>query len=57
MGVGGSRVRAEASDLYYAPSIRETIAFARMLNNGMSPREVAKLVFKIYQYAKVNLIE
>ena len=32
-------------ELYYSPSIRETIAFAKMLNTGLSGRRTAEVVY------------
>jgi nitric oxide reductase NorQ protein len=32
-------------ELYYSPSLRETIAFAKLLNKDLAPKEVAEIVF------------
>jgi nitric oxide reductase NorQ protein len=32
-------------ELYYSPSLRETIAFAKLLNTNLSPKKVAEIVF------------
>ena len=39
------REAAEVEELYYSPSIRETIAFAKMLNTGLSGRQTAEVVY------------
>lgn len=39
------REAAAVEELYYSPSIRETIAFAKMIADGTKPKEIAKLVF------------
>ena len=39
------RDAAAVEELYYSPSLRETIAFAKMLNTGMSPRQAAEVVY------------
>jgi nitric oxide reductase NorQ protein len=39
------REAAEVEELYYSPSIRETIAFAKMLNTGHSGRQTAEVVY------------
>jgi len=39
------REMAKAEEIYYSPSIRETIAFAKMLMTGLNPKDVAELVF------------
>lgn len=39
------RDAAAVEELYYSPSLRETIAFAKMLNTGMSARKVAEVVY------------
>ena len=44
------RGRAANGELFYSPSIRETIAFANILNTGMSPRDSARMVFKNIYY-------
>lgn len=39
------RAAAKVEDLYYGPSIRETIAFAKLVEAGVKPRQAAELVF------------
>jgi nitric oxide reductase NorQ protein len=39
------REAAAVEELYYSPSIRETIAFAKMLNTGLSGRQTAEVVY------------
>ncbi len=39
------REAAAVEELYYSPSLRETIAFAKMLNAGMSARQAAEVVY------------
>jgi nitric oxide reductase NorQ protein len=39
------RDAAAVEELYYSPSLRETIAFAKLLNTGMSPRKAAEVVY------------
>jgi nitric oxide reductase NorQ protein len=39
------RQAAAVEELFYSPSLRETIAFGKLLDNGMSPKESAKIVF------------
>src|ERR687889_282725 len=39
------RDAAAVEELYYSPSIRETIAFAKMLNAGLSGRQTAEVVY------------
>src|ERR671926_1471588 len=39
------REAAAVEELYYSPSIRETIAFAKMLNTGLSGRHAAEVVY------------
>jgi nitric oxide reductase NorQ protein len=39
------RDAAAVEELYYSPSLRETIAFAKMLNTGMPARRVAEVVY------------
>ena len=49
-----SKLRELASndELYYSPSIRETIAFAKLLQQGMTGKDAARVVFAnvYYQY-------
>lgn len=39
------REAAAVEELYYSPSLRETIAFAKMLNTGLSGRQAAEVVY------------
>jgi nitric oxide reductase NorQ protein len=39
------REAAAVEELYYSPSIRETIAFAKMLNTGLPGRQTAEVVY------------
>jgi len=39
------REAAAVEELFYSPSIRETIAFAKMLNTGLSSRQAAEVVY------------
>ena len=39
------RQAAAVEELFYAPSMRETIAFGKLLEKGTSPKEAAKIVF------------
>jgi nitric oxide reductase NorQ protein len=39
------RQAAAVEELYYSPSLRETIAFARLLDSEVTPKEAAKVVF------------
>jgi nitric oxide reductase NorQ protein len=39
------RQAAAVEELYYSPSLRETIAFAKLLDTGVTPKEAAKVVF------------
>ena len=39
------RQAAAVEELFYSPSLRETIAFGKLLDKGMSPKEVANVVF------------
>ena len=39
------RQAAAVEELYYSPSLRETIAYARLLDSGVSPKEAANVVF------------
>jgi len=55
------RQAAAVEELFYSPSLRETIAFGKLLDKGMSSKEVAKFVFgNVYtqwgniEYQKVN---
>lgn len=55
------RQAASVEELFYSPSLRETIAFGKLLDCGLSPKESAKIVFgNVYtqwgniEYQKVN---
>jgi len=55
------RQASAVEELYYSPSIRETIAFAKLLEGGVSAKQAAKIVFgNVYfqwgnvEYQKVN---
>ena len=55
------RQASAVEELYYSPSIRETIAFAKLLESGVSASESAKIVFgNVYsqwgnvEFQKVN---
>ncbi|MDH3834029.1 MAG: AAA family ATPase, partial [Nitrosopumilus sp.] len=39
------RQAASVEELFYSPSLRETIAFGKLLDKGMSPKEAAYFVF------------
>jgi nitric oxide reductase NorQ protein len=39
------REAASLEELYYSPSLRESIAFAKLLTNGVSPIEAAEIVY------------
>ncbi|BDQ30180.1 MAG: MoxR family ATPase [Nitrosopumilus sp.] len=39
------RQAAAVEELFYSPSLRETIAFAKLLDKGMSSKDAAKFVF------------
>jgi nitric oxide reductase NorQ protein len=55
------RQAAAVEELYYSPSLRETIAFGKILDSGMNTRKAAEIVFaNVYsqwgnvEYQKVN---
>ena len=55
------RQASAVEELYYSPSLRETIAFAKILDSGMKPRLAAEIVFaNVYlqwgsvEFQKVN---
>jgi nitric oxide reductase NorQ protein len=55
------RQAAAVEELYYSPSLRETIAFGKILDSGLKPRQAADIVFSnVYsqwgnvEYQKVN---
>ena len=39
------RQAAAVEELYYSPSLRETIAFGKLLDSGLKPRQAADIVF------------
>ena len=39
------RQAAAVEELYYSPSLRETIAFGKLLDAGLKPRQAADIVF------------
>lgn len=39
------RQAAAVEELYYSPSLRESIAFGKMLDSGVTPKEAANIVF------------
>jgi len=39
------RQAAAVEELYYSPSLRETIAFGKLLDAGLKPRQAAEIVF------------
>ena len=39
------RQAAAVEELFYSPSLRETIAFGKLLDEGMSPKKAANIVF------------
>lgn len=51
------REAAKVEDVYYSPSIRETIAFAKLVASGVNPRIAAELVFAnvYYQWGDVEV--
>ena len=53
------RDAAAMEELYYSPSLRETIAFAKLLNTKLAPKEVAEIVFaNVYdQWGEVEYTE
>ncbi len=55
------RQASAVEELYYSPSVRETIAFAKLLEGGVSAKQAAKIVFgNVYtqwgnvEFQKVN---
>ena len=55
------RQAASVEELYYSPSLRETIAFAKLLEDEMSVKQAAEIVFgNVYaqwgtvEFQKVN---
>ena len=55
------RQAAAVEELFYSPSLRETIAFGKLVEKGMKPKEAAVIVFgNVYtqwgdiEFQKVN---
>ncbi|RZN55223.1 MAG: MoxR family ATPase [Candidatus Methanomethylicota archaeon] len=50
------REAAKVEDIYYSPSIRETIAFAKLLSSGLDPKLAAEIVFAnvYYQWGDIE---
>jgi nitric oxide reductase NorQ protein len=42
---GSLREAAAVEELYYSPSLRETIAFAKLLNRGTAAKQAAEIIF------------
>ena len=42
------RQASAVEELYYSPSIRETIAFAKLIDGGVSAKQAAKTVLETY---------
>ena len=51
------RQAASVEELYYSPSLRETIAYAKLIDKDMSPKKAAELVFgNVYaQWGNIEL--
>ena len=56
-----SEIKAAVEELFYSPSLRETIAFGKLVEKGMKPKEAAVIVFgNVYtqwgdiEFQKVN---
>ena len=51
------RQAASVEELYYSPSLRETIAYAKLIDGKMSPKKAAELVFgNVYaQWGNIEL--
>jgi nitric oxide reductase NorQ protein len=39
------REAAALEELYYSPSLRETIAFAKLINKGLASKQAAEIVY------------
>jgi len=50
------RDAAKAEEIFYSPSIRETITFAKLIKTGLDPKKVAEVVFAnaYYQYGDID---
>ena len=48
---------ASVEELYYSPSLRETIAYAKLIDGDMSPKKAAEIVFgNVYaQWGNIEL--
>lgn len=44
------RNAAKVEDVFYSPSLRETIAFAKLIESGVTPRQAAEMVFANVYY-------
>ena len=51
------RQAASVEELYYSPSLRETIAYSKLINGNMSPKKAAEIVFgNVYaQWGNIEL--
>ena len=51
------RQAASVEELYYSPSLRETIAYAKLIDGNMSPKKAAEIVFgNVYaQWGNIEL--
>ena len=51
------RQAALVEELYYSPSLRETIAYAKLIEGGMSSKKAAEIVFgNVYaQWGNIEL--
>ena len=51
------RQAASVEELYYSPSLRETIAYAKLIDGGMLPKKAAEIVFgNVYaQWGNIEL--
>ncbi len=51
------RQAASVEELYYSPSLRETIAYAKLIDKDMSPKKAAEIVFgNVYaQWGNIEL--
>tara|TARA_Y100000591_G_C21507457_1_gene533003 strand:- start:359 stop:655 length:297 start_codon:yes stop_codon:yes gene_type:complete len=51
------RQAASVEELYYSPSLRETIAYAKLIDGDMAPKKAAEVVFgNVYaQWGNIEL--
>ena len=51
------RQAASVEELYYSPSLRETIAYSKLISGNMSPKKAAEIVFgNVYaQWGNIEL--